>query len=162
MHIRQYYPKDRLELESLMIGLQQYIADIDPLKRNRSSSDFDCTGYFDYLLSQIENENGSIFVAEDEGIPVGFVAGTVQPDSKSESLGHYPTKEGQVVELIVSEKQRGKQIGKALMEKVETYLKSVGCDSVRVGCFAPNRGAHAFYEKCGYSDRYIEMLKVLE
>ena len=46
-------------------------------------------------------------------------------------------------------------------EKMEEEFRTQGCEGIRVGCFAPNTDTHAFYEKCGYVDRYIEMLKKL-
>ncbi len=145
-----------------MVALQRHIAQIDPLKRQRSVSDFDATAYIDHLLQRIESANGVLLVALEAEVPVGFVAGIIPVETESDLLEHYPTKEGTIVELVVTEEQRGKNIGSDLLKAVEEYFKQEGCDSIRVGCFSPNTGAHMFYEKCGYSDRYIEMLKSLE
>ncbi len=145
-----------------MTALQQYIADIDPLKRNRQASDFDVAVYIEKLLQRVERENGVILVATDGDIPIGFIAGTIPGQDENDLLDHYPTREGTILELIVSTEQRGKNVGKQLMEELENHFRQHGCDSVRVGCFAPNTGAHGFYEKFGYDDRYIEMLKKLD
>ncbi|MBU2213806.1 GNAT family N-acetyltransferase [Patescibacteria group bacterium] len=146
----------------MMVSLQQHIADIDPLKRNRQAVDFDAALYVETLLKRVERENVVILVASEEDIPMGFIAGTIPEQDENDLLDHYPTREGTILELIVSTEQRGKSIGRQLMEELENHFRQHGCGSVRVGCFAPNTGAHGFYEKCGYDDRYIEMLKKLD
>lgn len=47
------------------------------------------------------------------------------------------------------------------MEAMEEYFREQECEFVRVSCFAPNTDAHRFYEKSGYEDRNIEMVKRL-
>lgn len=160
--IRTFFPRDRDALVQLMIELQDHIASVDPLKRLRTPQDFDAEKYVDHLLVQMKNENGIILIAEEREEPIGFVAGSVPSALDDDNLDHYPAKEGKVNELVVSEKHRGKNVGRALMEELERHFQKNGCEFVRVGCFAPNVGTHAFYEKCGYGDRYIEMLKKLD
>lgn len=159
--IRQYRAEDRPAILPLMAELQEHIAKIDPLRRIKVSSDFDTEAYVDHLLSVLSRENGLLLIAEEAGILFGFIAGSVPVDTEEDLLDHYPAKEGKIHELVVSEKYREKGIGKLLMEKMEQSFRDQGCTYVRVGCFAPNMGTHAFYEKCDYIDRYIEMLKQL-
>lgn len=159
--IRPYSAGDQSAIEELMKELQKHLSDIDPLKRVRNIEDFDASNYIDRLLEKVESTDGKIFIAEEDGRPLGFVAGIISGGDSDDSLDHYPATEGNVVELVVSQKHRGQGTGRMLMEKMEEFLKENGCEYVRVGCFAGNTGTHAFYEKCGYGDRYIELLKRL-
>lgn len=158
--IRSFTTADRLILIQLMTELQNYIAAIDPLQRNRAADDFDAQAYIDQLQSTLQRESGILFVAEENDALLGFIAGSI-PEDAEDMLDHYPAREGKIHELVVSEKHREKGIGRLLMEKLEEQFRGQGCEYIRVGCFAPNKGAHSFYEKYGYHERYIEMLKRL-
>lgn len=159
--IRPYAPADRPTLVQLITELQGHLASLDPLRRVRALQDFDASQYVDHLLAQLNKDNGVLFIAEEDGAPLGVIAGSMPSPSADDSLGHYPVKEGKVNELVVSEKHREKGAGRMLMETLEKYCKEQHCGYLRVGCFASNTGAHVFYEKCGYGDRSIEMLKKL-
>jgi len=156
---RSYTAEDRPALVQLMHELQDYLASIDPINRVRAIKDFDVEKYVEHLLQTIEHEQGVVFVAKEQESLLGFVAGSVPQEDDEDILDHYPSREGKIHELVVSAKQRGQGTGRLLMERIEEYFKEQGCEYVRVGCFAPNTAAHAFYEKCGYADRYTEMLK---
>ena len=113
------------------------------------------------LLRRISKDNGRIFVAEQEGGILGGIAGVVEVTSPEDQIEVYPETSGRIVELVVSPEHRGQNVGKELMAAMEVFLKEKNCIHIRVECFAPNTGAHTFYEKCGYCDRTIEMLKSL-
>lgn len=159
--IRPYRAEDRPALLQLMDELQELIAAIDPLHRIKVSSDFNAGTYVDHLLAILTRDNGSLLVAEEDVALLGFIAGSVPEDTDEDLLDHYPAEEGKIHELVVSEKYREEGIGRLLIEKMEKFFRDQGCAYVRVGCFTPNKGTHAFYEKCDYSDRYVEMLKQL-
>jgi ribosomal protein S18 acetylase RimI-like enzyme len=153
--------EDRPALLRLLTELQGHLVSLDPQHRLQAADEFDAEAYLDYLFSALEQDNGSFFVAEEEGAVLGFIAGNIPKEDPEDLLDHYPAKEGKILELVASERHREKGIGRLLMEKMEEELRSQGCEYIRVGCFAPNTGTHAFYKKCGYDDRYIEMLKQL-
>jgi ribosomal protein S18 acetylase RimI-like enzyme len=157
--IRPFEPADHPALRRIITELQTHIASLDPLQKVRKPEDFDARRYVDVLLKTLDNESGILLVAKENGILLGFIAGSIPPQIEEDLLDHYPTKEGKIHELVVSEKRREKGIGRMLIEKLEEQFRIQGCEYVRVGCFVPNTGTHAFYEKCGYSDRYVEMLK---
>ncbi|MDO8648691.1 MAG: GNAT family N-acetyltransferase [Candidatus Peregrinibacteria bacterium] len=159
--IRPYMADDHPVLVEFMIELQGHIASLDPLGRVRSSQDFDAEVYLEHLLSLLKSESGFLFIAEEYEALLGFIAGSIPKDAEEDLLDHYPVREGKIHELAVSESHREKGIGRLLMEKIEEQFRSQGCEYIRVGCFAPNTGAHAFYKKNGYDDRYTEMLKRL-
>ncbi|MBU1124239.1 GNAT family N-acetyltransferase [Patescibacteria group bacterium] len=158
LQIRQYQESDNQGLIKLVRILQNHIAEIDPIHINKSGDSFDAEGYVDRILYRLNKEKGEIFIAEETDI-IGFIAGIVQKTGKEEEIEILPTTDGRIIELIVAPDQRGKNVGKALMDRMEKYFKENECDFSRVECFAPNTGAHGFYEKCGYVDRSIEMIK---
>jgi len=48
-----------------------------------------------------------------------------------------------------------------LMEHIESYFQSEGCDTAKVEVFAPNAPARRLYEKFGYQHRDIDNIKKL-
>ena len=161
MRIRPYEPDDRNELERLVATLQEHVASLDPQGIYRPKATFDVARYADFFLAKVREREGTVLVAEKNGVILGYVAGTVVPETPEYLLDHQPGKEGYVNELIVDTAHRGKRGGSRLMSAMEGALRAKGCAFVRVGCFVPNRSAHDFYRRCGYTDRHIELLKRL-
>ena len=160
--IRPYHSEDRSAISQLMTELQGHVVALDPLHRLKTVEDFDAETYVDHLLLQMKEVHGIILIAKEEDEIIGFVVGSIPPASEGENLDHYAAIEGKIDELVVSEKHRGKHVGLELIRELEQHFQKNGCEFIRVGCFAPNVGTHAFYEKCGYNDRYIEMLKKID
>lgn len=156
--IRQYKPKDQKALVGLIEELQDYLVKIDPLQRLRRLPEYG-EKYIKNLLKKVKANHGAIFIASLEDNLLGFIAGTVEKQNKDDLLEYVPTKEGRILELIVSEKQRGQNTGSLLMKKMEEYFKRQNCDVVRVEVFEPNDGAHNFYKKLGYGDRVVDLIK---
>lgn len=161
MEIRIYKPGDRQSVIRCEAELQDHIQKLDSLGRERPKADFDSERYMETIFRQVEEGGGQIFVAEEAGQIIGFIAGTINQDSEAEQIESYPTKDGKILELIVLSDHRGKRIGVQLMEIMEVYFKEKGCNGVLVDCFGPNKGTYEFYKKCGYDDRLISMLKIL-
>ena len=69
---------------------------------------------------------------------------------------------GKVTELIVSKKTRSKGIGSLLMNKMEEYFKSIGCEYITIDVFAYNKIGIHFYEKHGYNRRGIIDIKKMD
>ncbi len=156
--IRQFKPEDKETLLELIVELQDYLIKIDPLKKLRRLPGYE-EKYIGNLLKKIEGKNGAIYIANVGNIPFGFIAGIIEEQTKDHLLEYMPTKSGRVLELIVSEKQRGKNLGSMLMRKIEEYFLQQNCDVVRVEIFKTNNPAHNFYKKHGYDDRNIDMIK---
>ena len=110
-------------------------------------------------LKEISENNGIIYIAEFKNTPVGMIAGIIEEFTKNDEIEYISSKPAKVLELIVSEKNRGKNIGKLLMDKMEEYFKTKECDIIQVKVFEPNKDAHGFYKKLGYQDRFIDMIK---
>ena len=62
-----------------------------------------------------------------------------------------------VDEICVEESCRNQGIGKAMMEDVHALAKAFGCTDLQLGVYPQNEGAVAFYQKCGFTIRSIDM-----
>lgn len=157
--IREYAVQDRDALEQCMQGLQRHLVAVDPLHREILPEDYGRQYVETLLLPILAELEGKMFVAEREGAVAGVIAGTIEPPSKDP--GVMRTKTGCVRELYVAEEHRRQGIAQKLMDTMERHFKNNGCEAVMLEVFAPNQLARAFYEKVGYVDRDIKMLKLL-
>lgn len=153
------YHGDKAGLVRLIEELQDYLIQLDPLKRLRRLPEYGEL-YVDNLLKRIAANKGIIYLAESENIFVGMIAGIVEEFTKNDAIECVPSQPARILELIVSEKYRGQNIGTLLMSEIEKYFQIQGCDIIRVEVFEPNRKTHDFYQKLGYNDRVIEMVKI--
>ena len=144
-----------------MVGLQEYLTKIDPLKRLRVGAKFS-PKYALNLVKKIKKYHGKIFLAYDGKKVIGCIAGIVEKQSKNNLLECVKTRAGRVLELFVDASYRHSGIGHALMEKMENYFRKNHCDLVRIEVFEPNKIARKFYKKLGYGDRLIDVMKVLK
>lgn len=160
VRIRDYEPLDRPHLIKCVEGLQDYLIGIDQMKFTRRMPKYG--EYFTQkLLEEVHRKNGVIYVAEHKGRIVGFIAGIVYERSEEELLEAYPLKSGRILELFIDSDYRGQGVGSMLTEKMERSFRQSGCGVSRVEVFEPNVKAHHFYEKLGYGDRIIDMIKKL-
>ena len=101
-----------------------------------------------------------LLAIEDEKA-IGLIMGNIRQYDENDYLDYKCPKEGEIIELIVSSKVRGKCIGQALMNKMEEYFKSLGCEYIIVDVFAYNKNGIEFYDTQGYHPRmYTEIKKV--
>jgi GNAT superfamily N-acetyltransferase len=159
--IRKYEDRDRDALLKCIDGLQDHEAECDPIKLIVNKEGFD-TVYVEVLMQRMNDEDGMIFVAESDGAVVGIVACIIKHYERREVLGRSSSNPyGYVVDLFVLPEARNNEVGAKLMAAAEEYFRSKGCDFSTVGVLAPNTRAHAFYNKIGYADRYIDFIKKL-
>lgn len=156
--VRQFEDRDRLAVINLFNDFIDYMASIDPLKRTVRKADYG-EKYIEKTLKEINEKNGLFVVAEIENVIVGLGVATIGRLSEEDLLETLPQTPGRITELYVDSKYRGQGIGTKLMAELEIYLKQKGCDTVHVEVFAPNQLTHKLYEKLGYIDRNIDMVK---
>ena len=85
--------------------------------------------------------------------------GAVRKYDEYDYLDYKCPKCGVVTELVVSKNIRGKGIGKKLMQVMEEYFKSIGCEYISIEVFAYNKNAIRFYESEGYHTRGLIDIK---
>lgn len=161
INIRQYEERDRGALLKSIKDLQDFEAEIDPIKLVVNKEGFG-TVYVEFILARIAKENGMIFVAESDNAVVGIVTCVVKSYEKQEVLGRSSSNPyGYVSDLFVQPEFRNKEVGAKLMAAAEEYFRSQGCDFATVGVMAPNSRGYDFYKKIGYADRYVDFIKKL-
>lgn len=152
------YKGEKEVLIKFLEELQDHIIEIDPLKRFVRLPGYG-EKYANELLERVEKQNGFILFAEVENIPAGVIIGIVEELSEKDLLECVPSKIGTILQLFVKNEYRSKKIGSLLMERAEEYFQQQGCDVIYVGILEPNKKAHDFYQKMGYQDRVIELMK---
>jgi GNAT superfamily N-acetyltransferase len=89
--------------------------------------------------------NARVFVATHGDDVVGLVTVHLR-----HTLNH-EAPVGQITLLVVDEAIRSRGAGRALVEAAETWARSRGTRRIIVTTALDRAGAHAFYEKVGYS-----------
>lgn len=95
-----------------------------------------------------------LYVAKLEGQVVGYVLLSLMLRSGN---GIVPHKELCIDAICVDEAFRGQGIGKTMLCDVRALAKAFGCREIRLGVYPQNDGAVAFYQKCGFLIRSIQM-----
>lgn len=99
----------------------------------------------DYALNNFPHQGGYAILAREQGKIVGAVV-----VNKTGMEGYIP--ENILVYIAVDNTQRGKGIGKALMESAINNAK--GSIALHV---EPDNPARKLYEKLGFTNKYLEM-----
>ena len=159
MQIIEYNPKYDEQIKTLLVELQEYIAQIDKEGYNIITEHFKKL-YFQKTMEEINSYNGKIFLASQNEKIVGLIIGIVNNEEEN-TYDFKDPKRGRITELIVSQKYRTSGIGQILLNKMEEYLKNIGCKAILIECFAYNSNALKFYQKNSYFNRTIEMMKKL-
>jgi ribosomal protein S18 acetylase RimI-like enzyme len=160
IEIKQYVPRERRRFINMMEDFQDYLVNIDYMKRTRRMPGYGLS-YVRRLLRRIKNNDGVIYLAKHEGQTIGLIAAVIEQQSEEDLLEYLPSKSGRILELYVESQYRRLRVGKVLMERAEEYLRQKQCDVLRIEVFEPNTNAHGFYNKLGYHDRVIDMIKML-
>lgn len=159
--IRKYQNKDKEQLIETMNNFQDYLVAIDDMKRIIRLPTYG-KEYVKKTLKELKECHGVLYVGENEEKKiVGIGAGIIRKPTKISRLDHIPTKAGQLTELYVAPEYRGKNLGKLLIQAVESYFIEKKCTVIVLEVLAVNHQAYEFYKRSGYKDRDYTMIKVL-
>jgi len=145
MIIRAYEPRDRDAVESLAprlcIGIAPWI---------------DATAMLDAIRGWVRAslEDGTVFVAEDEGTVVGFACVGERDHFTGLRLAH-------VGELVVAEDSESRGVGRALMAAVESWARDRGLARILLETGAANDAARAFYARLGFEESEVTLSKAV-
>lgn len=160
MKIIEYEEKYLEDVRDLLTELEEYIVSIDKDNLDRVHPEYrEKMAIID--LEEVSQNNGKCYLAVEAGKAIGLIMGCIFPYDKYDYLDYKCPKRGEITELIVANKIRSKGIGQELMNKMEEYFKSVGCEYVIVDVFAYNEKAINFYNKKGYHPRMYTDIKKL-
>lgn len=155
--IIEYDSKYDESIKSLLLELQEHIVQIDKEYYNVVGNNYK-NEYFNKTIEEIEKYAGKMYLYKEGEEICGLVVGLINND-EIDTYDFKAPKRGRISELVVSNKHRQKGYGKALLNAMEDYLKSLGCVDILIGVFAYNNGAIKFYENNGYHTRMTEMIK---
>ena len=160
MQIIEYEEKYLDDVKNLLVELEEYILSIDEDNLDQLHPDYrDKMSLLD--LQEVNENNGKCYLAIENDKAVGLIMGIIKKFEENDYLDYKCPKEGEITELIVTSKTRSKGVGQALINKMEEYFKSVGCEYILVDVFAYNKKGISFYDKQGYHSRmYTEIKKI--
>lgn len=158
---RDFRESDFADVAAMLAGLQERVADVDPLKVYVHDDDFDRAAYLKGYLKNLEIETGRIIVAEQDGRLVGAVVGWIKNVDHTTDLERRSHRFGYVSDLYVMPECRKSGLGKRLMTVVEDWFAQVGCDYAKLDCMADNDNARRLYLQRGYTEKSVTMVKHL-
>ena len=158
MKIIEYEDKYLDDVKDLLVELEEYIVSIDKDNLDQVHPEYrDKMAVLD--LEEVKNNNGKYYIAIENDKAVGLIMGCIFSYDEYDYLDYKCPKRGEITELIVSKNVRSKGIGNMLMNKMEEYFKSLGCEYILVYVFAYNDNAIKFYDKNGYHSRMYTNIK---
>ncbi|WP_157683204.1 GNAT family N-acetyltransferase [Microlunatus soli] len=99
-------------------------------------------------------------VAEQDGVPVGFLTGNVSPAPEGGIERHHGPV-GYVADVAVTAAARRSGIATLLMNDFERWARSAGAATITLSMHAGNDAASALYRSLGFNDSWIRMRKDL-
>ena len=161
MKIIEYEDKYLEDVKDLLVELEEYILTIDRDDLDQLHPDYrEKMALLD--LQEVNDNDGKCFLAIENDKAIGLIMGTMVIFDEYDYLDYKCPKEGEITELIVSSKIRSKGVGQALMNRMEEYFKSVGCEYILVDVFAYNENGIKFYDKQGYHPRmHVGIKKII-
>ena len=152
MQIIEYEDKYLEDVKDLLVELEEYILTVDKDELDQLHPEYrEKMALLD--LEEVKENNGKCFLAIENDKAIGLIMGTIIKYDEYDYLDYKCPKEGEITELVVTSKIRSKGVGQALMNKMEEYFKSVGCEYILVDVFAYNENGIKFYDKQGYHPR---------
>ena len=158
MKIIEYDDKYLDDVKDLLVELEEYIVSIDKDHLDQVHPEYhEKMALVD--LDEVNKNNGICYLAFENDKVIGLIMGMIPPYNEYDYLDYKCPKRGEITELIVTNKIRSNGIGQKLINKMEEYLKSVGCEYVIVDVFAYNEIGKKFYSKNDYHARMETMIK---
>jgi GNAT superfamily N-acetyltransferase len=156
MEIRRFRPEDADQVTGCIVELQNYERRIDPRVLPGDAVE---GWYLDHLLKTCAEQDGTLFVAEDDGRVVGFAA--VQCKVANEDVDESAYDFALISDLGVNESHRGRGLGRALIAACEGFARDREARWLRIGVLGKNALARGLYERCGFEDRQVVLEKTL-
>jgi len=157
----EYEDKYLNDVRDLLTELEEYIVSIDKDHLDQVHCE-----YYEKMalvdLDDINKNNGKCYLAVENNHAIGLIMGNIPNYDEFDYLDYKCPKRGIIKELIVTSKVRSNGVGQKLMNCMENYFKTNGCEYVLVDVFAYNINAIKFYEKKGYHPRMYTNIKKLD
>lgn len=109
-------------------------------------------GYISFMHDVAKSEDKAVFLAEDDGKPIGFVLAQLSGRARIFVEKEY----GLIVDLAVTNGYRRSGVGEKLLHRAVRWFKSKGLKTVEVRVSQANPVATAFWQKMGF-EPYMTM-----
>ncbi len=96
----------------------------------------------------------SLYVAKMDGLIVGYALVHIR---KAEAPGSVARKIMEMEQICVDTALQRQGIGTEIMTDLHALARAFGCTDLQLTVYPQNDAAIAFYEKCGFTIRYIGM-----
>jgi len=110
-------------------------------------------GYGRFLVSQLDDPESVVLVAERTGVVVGYVYASLEPMSWKELRDAC----GFIHDVYVDEPARGNGVGAVLVRGAIAWLRDQGAPRVILGSAAKNVTAQRLFDRLGFRSTMIEM-----
>lgn len=149
MNIRSYNQQDKQRI----LQLSSRLSEISFLE-HRDSEQMQ-QKQLEMAQASIDENSDNIFVAEEEGVFLGYIECKEEEDYFSKEKLAY------ISAIAVTAEGEGKGVGRQLMRFAETWAKERGIKVLVLDVFSDNQRAVQFYEHIGYSQEIVKMTKVI-
>jgi len=111
----------------------------------------------DYFTKRINSEPGVCFVAEQNNIIIGYVAGRVSKEiDKTDTILR-----SELENIYIEDTARSNGIGRLLVQSLTKWCKDQGAQSMFVSSYYHNNDAISFYRACGFEPFVLKLEKRL-
>jgi ribosomal protein S18 acetylase RimI-like enzyme len=145
--IRPSRASDSPDLRRAFIELQEVER---ALHDSRLPGDAVADRYLAWLEAQVRENGGAIFVAEEDGMFRGFIAGWIVADDHLIETAD-SNRFGFVSDICVLPEARGRGIAQLLLAAAERHLAAQGVTRLRLSALAGNAAAQSAYRKYGFA-----------
>lgn len=146
------------DVKQLLVELEEYLLSIDKDHLEQLHADYkEKRTQLD--LEQVKKYEGKCFLAVENNKAIGLIMGCIFPYDEYDYLDYKCPKRGTITELVVSSHSRSSGVGHLLIESMEQYFRSKGCEYIILDVFAYNENAIKFYNKNGYHTRMLTNIK---
>jgi len=154
---REYRPDDRQQVELCVVELQNFERRLEPCLTTGEQM---AASYLRRLLQKIQDKSGSLTVSLVGDTIAGFVSSWC--DGPEDPLESDFTCCGYIGELVVLPQYRGLGIGKALMERAESFLLAHNPQAIYIEVLSRNSAAVELYRNLGFRHNKLRLIKEIE
>lgn len=152
--IRPYAESERDRLRELVAELHESLRPLDP---DLAPTGEIISAHFEDLLRQVAETDGMIAFVEADRDIVGYVC--LFGRTHAHDLDEVQTPFAYLAEIYVRPAWQGHHIGTELLNHAETFARSLGVPKLELNVLAKNSEARRFYEREGYTERVVTLVK---
>lgn len=147
-----YSPSLSKDIDSLLHELEIHEHQFDVAKTTNPKN---ASKYRQELLKTIASNSGEMILAIEGDKCVGLITWYIESELE------YDLPYAYISDLVVSKNYRHQGIGKMLLNKAVENIKQTSAKRIHIGVLLANTETKSFYEKNGFTNYSIEMVKVI-